>query len=245
MERNCSNRSGLYAAIFIGAIAIAAGACSRDGGAEARKKATVGTEIPAATNLADAAVVQPAAPLTPEEREAELMRSLLDDGKTSAALRHARNLMDSDSKHIRSLVLDALSWIGKRALPEITEMINDPNPDIAGEALAAWEQAYSEIDGEHRQAAAMSETLPKLRNQQHVNSILMHVPEMELTVSLPMLSKIIDSCSTNFIGECARDMYTHVTGGEVYESLAVTQLFLEQEKNRKSQGQEDKHENNK
>ena len=218
MERNCSNRGGvgacrpadaLLAAVMLALVAVCG--CEKKTGADAKPP----SEAASATNAAEAAVA-PAAPLTPEEKEAAEMRDLLDDGQTQAAIRHARNLMDSESKQIRSQVLETLAWIGHRALPEITEMVNDANPDIAEEALSAWEQAFSEISGEHRQAAIIAETVPKLRNPDSVNAILHHATELEERIALPMLGKIIDANATNFVGECARDMYKHISGGEIY-----------------------------
>lgn len=209
MERNCLNSLLPLAA---GALAIVAFCgCDKDANADAP---TAG-DVVAATNAAEAAAT-PSAPLTPEEKEAAEMRDLLDDGQTLAAIRHARNLMDSESRQIRSQVLETLAWIGHRALPEITEMINDANPDIAEEALSAWEQAFSEISGDHRQAAIIAETLPRLKNPDSVNTILHHATELEERIALPMLAKIIDANATNFVGECARDMYRHVSGGEIY-----------------------------
>lgn len=230
MERNCSNRGGvgarcpadaLLAAVMLALVAVCG--CEKKTGADAKAEAA------AATNAVEAAAA-PAAPLTPEEREAAEMRDLLDDGQTQAAIRHARNLMDSESKQIRSQVLETLAWIGHRALPEITEMVNDANPDIAEEALSAWEQAFSEISGEHRQAAIIAETVPKLKNPDAVNAVLQHAADIGEHVALPMLSRIIDSNAADFRGESAREMYTHVSGGEIYESRAATQKFLEESK---------------
>ena len=218
MERSCSNSGGAGASrpagALLAAVMLALAAfcgCEKKTGSDAKPP----SEAASATNAAEAGAA-PAAPLAPEEKEAAEMRDLLDDGQTQAAIRHARNLMDSESKQIRSQVLETLAWIGHRALPEITEMVNDANPDIAEEALSAWEQAFSEISGEHRQAAIIAETVPKLRNPDSVNAILHHATELEERIALPMLEKLIDANATNFVGECARDMYKHVSGGEIY-----------------------------
>lgn len=218
MERNFLNSSGGAETRRLVALRLASSAlalsvvcgCEKNTDAEVPLQTDV-----VATNAVETAIV-PSVPLTPEEREAAEMRDLLDDGQTLAAIRHARNLMDSENRQIRSQVLEVLAWIGHRALPEITEMINDTNPDIAEEAHSAWEQAFSEISGEHRQAAIIAETVPKLKNPDLVSAILLHATELEERIALPMLVKIIEANSTNFVGECARDMYKHVSGGEVY-----------------------------
>lgn len=237
MERNFLNRFPPHSLFALALLLAAFAGCAREEG-KATKTAPAGANATVATNVPPEA---PSAPLTEEEKEAERMRDLLDDGNTQAAIRLARNLMDSTNKGVRSQVLETLAWIGHRALPEITEMINDDNPSIAEEALSSWEQAFSEISGEHRQAAIIADTLPKLKRPDPVNAILMHATELDEHVALPMLSKIIDA-NANFIGECAREMYAHITGGEIYESAEVTRRYLEESKKAESKSKPAKQE---
>ena len=177
---------------------------------------------------------EPEKPMTAEEKEAAEMRDLLDAGETTAAIRHARNLMDSKDGRIRGQVLETLSWIGRRAMPEITEMINDADSGIAAEAISAWDQAFGEISGPNRQALAIAETVVKLKNPDHVNAIFMHCTELDESIALPMVAEVIEANSTNMVGECGRDIYKHLSGGDIFESLEATRKFLEAEKSAKS-----------
>lgn len=213
---------------IVSALAVTIASCAREDDLGDRQ--SMQPEAAAQTN--DAAVVS--RPLTPDEQEAERMRDLLDSGETTAAIRCARGLMDSEDWRVRMQVVETLAWIGRRAMPEIVEMINDKVPDVSMEAISAWEQAYGEISGERRQADAIAETVSKLKTPSAVSAILMNVAALEDEVSLPMLSEIIDANSTNFVGECARDMYRHITGGEVYLSREVTRKFLEEAKSSSS-----------
>ena len=165
--------------------------------------------------------------LSPEEREAELMDELIGMDKTLEGLRHARNLMDSTNVAIRVKVVETLAWIGKRALPEITEMMNDPSPEVAMEALTAWEQAFAEINGRHRIADLISRTVSELKNPDHVNAVLLHLSDIDQDVALLTLSTIIEGNKGRFVAESARETYTHLTGGEIYESLDSTRRFIE------------------
>jgi HEAT repeat protein len=154
------------------------------------------------------------------------MQNLLSDGKELAALRSARNLMDSESVETRSAALETFQWLGKRALPEITEMINDKNSFVSSEAMQAWEMAFGEIEGEHRKASVIEDTLKNLAKQDDINAILMHTSELELRIALPMLSRIIEANKTSVLGECARENYTFITDGEIYETPGKTLEFL-------------------
>lgn len=207
--------------------------CSREDGA-----ATAATSGKNAANGSAAAEppkpAEPEKPMTAEEKEAAEMRDLLDSGETTAAIRHARNLMDSKSTQIKGQVLETLSWIGRRALPEITEMINDADGGIAAEAISAWDQAFGEIMGPNRQALAIAETVVKLKNPDHVSAIFMHCTELDESISLPMVAEVIAANSTNIVGECGREIYKHLSGGEIYESPEATRRFLEEEKSGKT-----------
>lgn len=170
--------------------------------------------------------VAPKRKLTAEEQAVLEMQDLLSDGKELSALRAARNLMDSENADTRSAVLEAFQWIGKRALPEITEMINDVNPHVSAEAIQAWEMAFGEIDGEHRKAFVIEESVVKLKRQDDIETILNHTSELELRIALPMLSRMIETHGATMIAECARENYLFLTDGEAYTSPDDTMRYL-------------------
>ena len=238
-----TDRTRLLSAMCAVAAVIAAtmAGCSREDGAAAGGNNA--TNVVAAAGQ-PAKPAEPEKPMTAEEKEAAEMRDLLDAGETTAAIRHARNLMDSKDGRIRGQVLETLSWIGRRAMPEITEMINDADGGIAAEAISAWEQAFGEISGPNRQAIAIAETVVKLKNPDHVNAIFMHFTELDESVSLPMVAEIIEANSTNMVGECGRDIYKHLSGGEIFESLAATRKFLAAEKSGKPASKKEKADEN-
>lgn len=241
-----TDRARLVAAMCAVAAAVAAMAvgCSREDSAAAGGRIATNATSGAVAAAQPAKPAEPEKPMTAEEKEAAEMRDLLDAGQTTAAIRHARNLMDSKDGRIRGQVLETLSWIGRRAMPEITEMINDADAGIAAEAISAWEQAFGEISGPNRQAMAIAETVVKLKNPDHVNAIFMHSTELDESISLPMVAEVIEANSTNMVGECGRDIYKHLSGGEIFESLAATREFLAAEKSDKPASNKEKADEN-
>ena len=227
----CSNNFGekpqiiLFAA-FLAAIAFLC-SCNRDNSTSEVTGKLETADVQ--TNAVEMSELQ-TPPLSAEEQEAELVDDLISRGKTLEALRHARNLMDSTNVNVRVRIVELLGWIGKRAIPEITEMMNDRSSTVSTEALTAWEQAFAEIDGRHRQTGIIIDTAKILKNPDHVNSILLHLSGIDQEVSLPALATFIESGKGTVASECARDIYKHITGGEVYESPDVTRIFLEKER---------------
>lgn len=133
------------------------------------------------------------------------MEALIEDDKTGLALRHARNLMDSRRKGIRASVLASLQWIGRRAMPEITQMMNDDDEEIATEAMSAWEMAFDEIDGDHRKATVIGETVVVLKKGEHIEMVLSKLDDVEPRIVLPLLDRLaVENVGTS-LGECARE----------------------------------------
>ena len=217
----------LRTVVLLFGMAVFVVACSKD----RRPEEKANTQIASPTNGALVVIQNSQKPqikreLTIEEQAVLDMQNLLSDGKELAALRSARNLMDSESVETRSAALETFQWLGKRALPEITEMINDKNSFVSSEAMQAWEMAFGEIEGEHRKASVIEDTLKNLAKQDDINAILMHTSELELRIALPMLSRIIEANKTSVLGECARENYTFITDGEIYETPGKTLEFL-------------------
>ena len=166
---------------------------------------------------------------TEDDNAVLMMRKALDEGRELDALKCARSLMDSGVVDVRCAVLEVLGWIGKNALPEISEMLNDGEPTVCAEALHAWEMAYGELSSQRSQASAIEESVMKLRREDDINAILMHICEFDNNIALPLLSRIIENGKSSVVGECAREAYSHITGGCVYVSPEETAKFLKDE----------------
>ena len=95
-------------------------------------------------------------PLTPSQKKAQEMRSLLDDGDERAAMRQARELLTDDDPDVRAEVATVLGWIGLRALPELSQMLNDPEDHIADDVMVQWTMAYNEIEDPALQAEMLA-----------------------------------------------------------------------------------------
>lgn len=200
MVRNCSR------ILLFGALMLLLSACSRQ---EDVRASVAGqralNDLFSHSFRATGAVVRTERELTPEEKEVLEMEALIEDDKTGLALRHARNLMDSRRKGIRASVLASLQWIGRRAMPEITQMMNDDDEEIATEAMSAWEMAFDEIDGDHRKATVIGETVVVLKKGEHIEMVLSKLDDVEPRIVLPLLDRLaVENVGTS-LGECARE----------------------------------------
>lgn len=215
--------SSIFAAIFSGAVLLIAGCDRQDGGQSA-----VDTVQPAVSTNSEETASEEV--LSEDMKKAVKMRDALDDDNILEALKLARDLMGSKETAVRSEVVDVLSWIGRRALPELAEMAGDSDNGIRETAMTGLEQGLSEISGDNSKALAIEQVLPLLKRADQQEAVLMALNEIDEFVALRLLVKVISANKGTALEECARQSYTHVSGGEIFESAEVTEQFIKREK---------------
>ena len=77
---------------------------------------------------------------------AEDIQNALDADNYSGVLHSVDRAMRSDNPEVRSLLVDALGWFGSEALPELTELMADADPDVAESAQEQWSIALAEVE---------------------------------------------------------------------------------------------------
>ena len=85
--------------------------------------------------------------LTEKDRQTLVsMQEALDDDNFNKVMQFAKEAMKSSEPAVRSKAVEALSWFGQRALPELTALMADSDSDVAEEARSAAESAVMGID---------------------------------------------------------------------------------------------------
>lgn len=140
------------------------------------------------------------------------MRGYLDDNDYDRAIVIARDLMDSKDVSVRGDVVLVFGWIGKRALPELTEMLRDPESEIAQDALVAWENACEDYPSEEIRADLVAKSVVNLEDAAIIDAMLMHLVSLDEQVSLGALQKIIVACAGRVPSSRAKEMYEHISG---------------------------------
>lgn len=169
-------------------------------------------------------------PTDPEVRAARDMRDLLDGGDELGALRAARNLMDSTNREVRAEVVGVFAWIGRSALPELTELANDETEDIRQSAMDGIEQALGEISGDNLKVLEVEKVLTGLKRTDQFESVFMALSGIDEAVALRFLARLITKNAGKPVAEAARDFYTHLSGGEIFDSVEATEKFIKEEK---------------
>ena len=146
----------------------------------------------------------------------EQLFNLIRSDELNDALALARSNMDSEDPKVRKVVADAFAWIGRRALPELAEMVEDSVPAVADTAADGWVAALDDIHNERVRGEELAKTLPKFKSRDHIEQALMQFASFNEDFAQETLAKIISQNEGTVLAECAREMYKHVSNGDPF-----------------------------
>ena len=146
------------------------------------------------------------------------MQRLLDEGNQTAALYDARELRFSNDKVERFAAVEVFGWIGSKALPEITEMLSDPELEIANEAWEKWEMAFNELESDDFRREVILEAAKTFDDENKLYPILWKLLEMGGELAKSTLQHISEGGGfTDAAKYVAEDLYGHRYGEVVVD----------------------------
>lgn len=92
------------------------------------------------------------ATMTEEEREAfaervtERLQEALDDDDPLRILPEAKKLMAHPEPFVRMKVVEALDWIDEKGVVLLTDLLHDPDPEVAAAASEAWFEQIRDVE---------------------------------------------------------------------------------------------------
>ncbi len=155
------------------------------------------------------------------------LQSALDDDNFEAVLALAQKVQSSKDWpdgipiELRKEVLNALSWFGIKALPEITGFLADADSDIVEEAVSAYENLMSDANGDAELAQAVLAAARTINDVDAMETILSELNNMRNSVAVDTIKKIMSSgteAAKNALQE-AIDFFTGEEGISTPEQL--------------------------
>ena len=86
---------------------------------------------------------------------AEKLQGYLDSDNLNGILDVYDSIVKSENPELRKDYISALSWFGAEALPELTELMLDPDEEVASEAMTQWTMALLEIEDCERRISVL------------------------------------------------------------------------------------------
>jgi len=124
----------------------------------------------------------------------QTLNDLLDSDDFKGVLKEARRLRTHPNAEVRSRVAFALSWAGVQALPDLTAMLTDPDPDVAREALDYWKNELADLDSDADKAAMLGSAAKVFGediSDDFLSDLVMECATLEPEVALPQLSVML------------------------------------------------------
>ena len=219
--------------ILFTSLALLALGCDR--GADPLSPAGVSTTNAVRSSASDIPPVklEPARNPPPEEELSPDMVCLrkaqkaLDDEDILKAMSLSRGLMDSEDPSIRAELVDIFRWVGKKAMPELAELMKDKDATVASAALDAWEFALQEINYDFAKVAAITNIASVSENPVVIDAVLMHIIDVESRYSLPALEGLVVGFRGKACGQCAKRMFEYIAG-EPWASVERTKTILKE-----------------
>ena len=160
---------------------------------------------------------------------AENLQRALDDDDHGGVFKAAVKSLKSDNPEVRQDAVEALSWLGADALPELTGAMADPNEDVATAAANHWENAVSEIEDASERIAILSAAMFTIADPEQLTMVgsLFSGAALELidgvedsVQGVANRVEIIQALAETIEGgnsvnaEAAKEMYSDITGND-------------------------------
>lgn len=163
---------------------------------------------------------------TADQKMMAEMHDLLDVENENGALQAARKLMTSEDVGVRGDVVEVLGWIGVKALPELSQLIADSDPDVAGAAIEQWKRAVNGVADKSVKAALLIEGMLVIKKQEDLESCAVEFSDLPDDLTVRSMVKLIQS-GNSILSEVARSHYEFVTG-EAYVSPQLAEKWIKQ-----------------
>ena len=155
------------------------------------------------------------------------IQEALDNEDYAAVRAQLEKALASPDPELRSHMIDALSWFGAEALPELTAFLGDKDPDIAEEAANNWQIALSDIEDDTLRASTAQAAMTALSNKDALamlaTEITMQDDELKIVQALV---DIIEEGTPEAV-EVARESYEELTG-EKWRGIDSAEAWLQE-----------------
>lgn len=145
-------------------------------------------------------------------KRVKIMQTLLDKGDQASALHEARELRFSGDKGERLAAVGVFGWVGPKALAELTEMLVDPEPEVADEAYEKWEMAFNELESDDFRCEIILEAAKTFEDEARLYSMMMELAKIGGDLAKDTLKQVSNGDSTEAAKRVADDLYNHLFG---------------------------------
>lgn len=132
----------------------------------------------------------------------------------------------SSNPEIRSRMVSALQWFGRKGMSHLTSFMMDSNEDIRLEALDAWQDGLQEIESPTTKRELLISSLKLMNDPDAVESLMNEVTELPNSYQIDVLTELIRT-GNSVVREVAKEEYEFLTDEE-FTTTAAAEKWLQE-----------------
>ena len=147
-----------------------------------------------------------------------------DDFKRVAAC--VEEAAASEHAEVRSRMVGALQWFGRKAMPELTMFMADSDDDVRQEALDAWLDAVQEVESPTEKRDLVVASVKTMNDRGAVEAMVNEVADLPNTYQVTVLSELIQT-GNSVVQSAAREQYEFLTDEKYTDESAAAKWLQE------------------
>jgi hypothetical protein len=122
--------------------------------------------------------------------------------------------------------VNALGWFDVATMTELTQFLDDPDEDIASDALMQWEEALNQIESETARVRIVVKAMDALTSEEALDQISMELNSVDEKLAIDALNQIINSKNPGAVDK-GKEVYEFITG-EAYSGPEAANKWLQE-----------------
>lgn len=200
---------------------------------KARKSASIKTrqrgsqgKVQNDTKISDVSHVEEETLTVEEKKLYDDIQEALDSENRKSIIELCKRVNKSSKRELRAQAVNALGWFDVATMPELTAFLDDPDEDIASDALFQWQEALTQIESDKDRVRIVMRAMDALTDENALEQISMELNSVDEKLAIEALKQIINS-SNPACADKGKEAYEFITG-EKYTNPAAADKWLKE-----------------
>lgn len=165
--------------------------------------------------------------LSPDDKRRMLaIDSALDEDDLEALLKALPDAAASTNAEVRSDLVDALGWFGKKAMLDLMPFMADADEDVRQSAIDNWNMALSDINSEKQKCSYIESAMTVLTDEDALDTMITELMDCDDRLAVQTIVNIISSGTKEAV-KAAKEQYEFQTGEE-YTTIEAAETWLQE-----------------
>ena len=157
----------------------------------------------------------------------QFLQQALDNEDCAKVLALAKDLALCANRDVRAKLPEALGWFGPKALVQLTNLLFDPDKEIAAAAVEQWKHALNQLEEANLKAQVMEAGLLAIDDEEALGDLMMELNDLSNSQQMAILLKLLEQGDNLPAQNAAKDQYLFLTGDD-YSGTKAAESWLKE-----------------